>query len=352
MSALKVKLKFEVMQLLQAELKPSQMWAFYVLGLGEDLPVSVTKYDLAGIILHLCKKLDWIEESEIHPVEKHNIPDRQTVQKKTIVREQEIIEVEGNYIHPKIEVLKRELEDGMDQPRLETNSLVNINENCNFESESAISQQKVIPEGAQNEDIEVMDMKLETESQEIPEYGGPGTRRQVCQMRKYLRPIDRYEEVSVPANKDTRRTSKGADAVDDDWTPKKLANIAPKQASPNNTSHQSSRPEFPTAALVDWNYDFTDLCMELQETTSRPAKRSLDKISVAVRVTPPPLTANLTPETLVDRKKKPIFRHKAQDLDEAMNNPHVKPRLSYGYMITMALLVNIGNIQNSTRLAH
>ena len=120
MSALKVKLKFEVMQLLQAELEPSQMWAFYVLGLGKDLPVSVTKYDLAGIILYLCKKLGWIEESEIDPVEKHNTPDSQTVQKKTIhraeehktcdnrlLREQEIIEVGESDIHPEIEVLKR-----------------------------------------------------------------------------------------------------------------------------------------------------------------------------------------------------------------------------------------------------
>ena len=174
----------------------------------------------------------------------------------------------------------------------------------------------------------------------MPKYGGPGTRRQVCEMRKCLRPIDRYEEGSVPANKDTRRTSKGADD-DDDWTPKKLAKIASKKASPNNTSHQSSRPEFQTATLVDWNSDLTDLCKDLTETTSRPTKRSSDQISVAVRVTPPPLTANLTPKTLVDRKKKPIFRHKAQDLDEAMNNPHVKPRLSYGYMIAMALQVNM-----------
>ena len=157
-------------------------------------------------------------------------------------------------------------------------------------------------------------------------------------MRKCLRPIDRYEEGSVPANKDTRRTSKGADD-DDDWTPKKLAKAAPKKASPNNTSHQSSRPEFQTATLVDWNSDLTDLCKDLTETTSRPTKRSSDQISVAVRVTPPPLTSNLTPKTLVDQKK-PNFRHKTQDLYEAMNNPHVKPRLSYGYMIAMALLVN------------
>ena len=328
------------------------MWAFYVLGLGKDLPVSVTKYDLAGIILHLCKKLDWIEEPEIDQVEKHNTPDRQKVQKKTtdrveetktcdnrIVREQKIIEVEGNYINPKIEVLKRELEDVMDQPRLETNSLANMNENCNFESEAAISQQKVTAEGAQNEDIEVMDMKLETENLDMPKYGGPGTKRQVCDKPKC--PIDWYEEGSVPANKDTRRTSKGAD-VDGDW----MVKIAPKKASSNNTSHQSSWPEFPTATLVDRNLDLTDLCKDLQGKTSRPTKRSSDKISwirsirsVAVRVTPPPLTANLTPKTLVDQKK-PNFRHKTQDLYEAMNNPHVKPRLSYGYMIAMALLVN------------
>ena len=178
---------------------------------------------------------------------------------------------------------------------------------------------------------------------DMPKYGGPGTRRQVCEMRKCLRPIDRYEEGSVPANKDTRRTSKGAD-VDGDW----MVKIAPKKASSNNTSHQSSWPEFPTTTLVDKNLDLTDLCKDLQGKTSRPTKRSSDEISwirsirsVAVRVTPPPLTANLTPKTLVDRKKKPIFRHKAQDLDEAMNNPHVKPRLSYGYMIAMALQVNM-----------
>ena len=175
-----------------------------------------------------------------------------TTRENRIVREQEIIEVDDSDIHPEIEVLKRELEDVMDQPRLETNSLVNMNENCNLESKAAISQQKVIPEGAQNEDIEVMDMKLEPENLDMPKYGGSETKR--------------------------------------------------------------------SSDKISWI-------------------RSIR--SVAVRVTPPPLTANLTPKTLVDRKKKPIFRHKAQDLDEAMNNPHVKPRLSYGYMIAMALQVNM-----------
>ena len=64
MSAVKVKLRFEGIQTLIKELTESQMLAFYFMGLGNEMPERVTKFDLTGIIQVLCKKLNWIEEQE------------------------------------------------------------------------------------------------------------------------------------------------------------------------------------------------------------------------------------------------------------------------------------------------
>ena len=64
MSAVKVKLRFEGIQTLIKELTESQMLAFYFMGLGNEMPERVTKFDLTGIIQVLCKKLNWMEEQE------------------------------------------------------------------------------------------------------------------------------------------------------------------------------------------------------------------------------------------------------------------------------------------------
>ena len=61
---LKVKLKFSVINNLIKELNQSEMWALYLMGLGKDMPDTVTKFDLIKIFHLLSKKLDWIDEDE------------------------------------------------------------------------------------------------------------------------------------------------------------------------------------------------------------------------------------------------------------------------------------------------
>ena len=61
---LKVKLKFNVINILVKELNQSEMWAIYLMGLGKEMPDTVTKFDLIKIIHLLSKKLEWIDEDE------------------------------------------------------------------------------------------------------------------------------------------------------------------------------------------------------------------------------------------------------------------------------------------------
>merc|ERR1719268_537610 len=56
-----MRLKVNVIQLMVAELLPSEMAAVHLIGLGQDMPESITKNDLANIIVFLFKQLDWIE---------------------------------------------------------------------------------------------------------------------------------------------------------------------------------------------------------------------------------------------------------------------------------------------------
>ena len=53
------------------ELNQSEMLAIYLMGLGQEIPDKVTKFDLIKIIHLLCKKLDWIDEDE-KPMEETN----------------------------------------------------------------------------------------------------------------------------------------------------------------------------------------------------------------------------------------------------------------------------------------
>ena len=50
------------MSILMAGLQETQMWAVYQMGMGNEMPISVTKEDLTCIIEFLFKQLDWIEE--------------------------------------------------------------------------------------------------------------------------------------------------------------------------------------------------------------------------------------------------------------------------------------------------
>ena len=62
---MKIKLKFNVIKILMKELNQSEMWAIYLMGLGQEIPDKVTKFDLIKIIHLLCKKLDWIDEEHM-----------------------------------------------------------------------------------------------------------------------------------------------------------------------------------------------------------------------------------------------------------------------------------------------
>ena len=68
---MKLKLKFNAMQILMAELKPNEMWAFYIMAMGEKMPEQVTKAHLTKIIAVLCRKLCWIKDDE--PIKHSNI---------------------------------------------------------------------------------------------------------------------------------------------------------------------------------------------------------------------------------------------------------------------------------------
>ena len=50
MSVMRMKLKFEAMQILLEELQQNEMWAIYLMGLGEAMTEKVTKANLTNII--------------------------------------------------------------------------------------------------------------------------------------------------------------------------------------------------------------------------------------------------------------------------------------------------------------
>ena len=50
------------MSILMAGLQEAQMWAVYQMGMGNEMPISVTKDDLICIIVFLFKQLDWIDD--------------------------------------------------------------------------------------------------------------------------------------------------------------------------------------------------------------------------------------------------------------------------------------------------
>ena len=56
------------MSILMAGLQETQMWAVYQMGMGNEMPISVSKEDLTCIIVFLFKQLDWIgDESPSQP---------------------------------------------------------------------------------------------------------------------------------------------------------------------------------------------------------------------------------------------------------------------------------------------
>ena len=54
---MKINLKFKAMSILMAGLQETQMWAVYQMGMGNEMPLSVTKDDLTCIIAFLFKQL-------------------------------------------------------------------------------------------------------------------------------------------------------------------------------------------------------------------------------------------------------------------------------------------------------
>ena len=72
MSAMKMKLKFEAMQVLMEQLQQSELWAFYLMAIGEEMTEKVTKAHLTNIIRVLCKNLKWIEVNpDSNQINKH-----------------------------------------------------------------------------------------------------------------------------------------------------------------------------------------------------------------------------------------------------------------------------------------
>ena len=57
-STMEMKLNFRGMAILMDALSKSEMWAIYLMGLGQEIPDKVTKFDLIKIIHLLCKKLE------------------------------------------------------------------------------------------------------------------------------------------------------------------------------------------------------------------------------------------------------------------------------------------------------
>ena len=57
-----MKINYEGMQILMAELQHQEMWAIYLMGHGKEMTDVVTKLNLTRIIHVLCKKLNWIDE--------------------------------------------------------------------------------------------------------------------------------------------------------------------------------------------------------------------------------------------------------------------------------------------------
>ena len=60
-----MKLTFGAMQILVKELQENEIWAIYLLGLGQDMPEKVTKSNLINIIKVLCKNLNWIDQENL-----------------------------------------------------------------------------------------------------------------------------------------------------------------------------------------------------------------------------------------------------------------------------------------------
>ena len=59
-----MKLKFNAIQILVAELLPDEMGVIYMMGLQKEMPTTVTTTVFTHIITFLCRKLDWIETDE------------------------------------------------------------------------------------------------------------------------------------------------------------------------------------------------------------------------------------------------------------------------------------------------
>ena len=71
---MKISLKFSAMSILMAELQETQMLAIYKMGMGKEMPGSVTKSDLIVIFAFLFMQLDWIDSTQCSTSEPKDIP--------------------------------------------------------------------------------------------------------------------------------------------------------------------------------------------------------------------------------------------------------------------------------------
>ena len=59
-------LNFQGMQTLMEHLEHNEMRAIYLMGLGKEMPLSVTKVHLTKIIRIVCTLMNWTEDEDIY----------------------------------------------------------------------------------------------------------------------------------------------------------------------------------------------------------------------------------------------------------------------------------------------
>ena len=125
--------------------------------------------------------------------------------------------------------------------------------------------------------------------------------------------------------------------------------LQPQTPGTTELTPTSKQPSEPGVDLTLLDIDEEDLLASLVEEPQILTTREVSTCKEAVistpvkkKLTPPPPPTQhhqLGDTSVVAKKKtkKVLFKYRTADLEEAKTNPDVKPRLSYGYMIAMAL---------------
>jgi len=141
------------MQMLMGDLTEKEFWVIYLMGLGKEMPESVTKKDLTRIIYILCKKQNWVEEDS------YPIVDASTLKKD--IECGDIIEECRKIIHPP---------DIFTKPRDEAVKTSTENQDVQKYSNTVITGQKQIQgQGSKGKNLEseVIEMEDNPEVEEI-----------------------------------------------------------------------------------------------------------------------------------------------------------------------------------------